>query len=195
MFAQAFQLIADFLGALKEDGTLAGYCVIGGLAVAALGRPRATRHIDFLVALGPGGAEPVARRARDAGFECRYLPGEADDPLRGVFQLSVPVSGMHIPAQLIVLAAPLSSALLREIQPLILFAASVPVVSWAYLVLLKLYAGCPQHLLDAREVLSARRPSGADLDSLRSLAERFGLEGQMARLIREASGEDIRHTG
>jgi hypothetical protein len=195
VFARAVELIAEFLGSLKDDGTLAGHCVIGGLALAALGRPRATRDIDFLIALGPGGAEPVARRARDAGFECRYLPGGADDPLRGVFQLSVPVAGANVPVQLVVLPTPLSSALLREAQPLSLFGTPLPVVSWAYLVLLKLYAGGPQDLLDAREILTARRPSGAELADLGSLAERFGLEGEMARLIREASGEGLRDSG
>jgi hypothetical protein len=117
------------------------------------------------------------------------LAGAADDPLRGVFQLSVPVAGTNVPVQLVVLATPLSSALLREAQTLTLFETPVPVVSWAYLVLLKLYAGGPQDLLDAREILSARRPSGAELDALRSLGARFGLEGEMARLIREAHEE------
>lgn len=188
MFGQALGLIADFLARLKADGSLDGYCVIGGLAVAAWGHARATGDIDCLVAIGPGGPGAVTGRALEAGFDCRYTPGGLGDPLRGVFRLAVPAGQTTIPVQLVAFDPPFSAAILGEAVPVTLFGTPLPVVSWPYLVLLKLYAAGPLDLLDAREILRAQAPSEAELSALTLLAKRFGLGQALVGLLQEPDG-------
>jgi hypothetical protein len=106
-----------------------------------------------------------------------------------VFRLGVAAGQTDVPVQLIALDPSFSAALLREVEPITLFGTSLPVVSWPYLVLLKLYAGGPQDLLDAREVLRARAPSEADVNALKALATRFGLGEALAGLLQEPGGQ------
>ncbi len=63
-----------------------------------MGVPRATRDIDFAVALGA--ADPVALAAQ---LGASYRPADTDDPLRGVFQIDIKVAAQTVPVQLIVL--------------------------------------------------------------------------------------------
>ena len=55
---------------------------------------------------------------------------------------------------------------------------SVPVVSWQALVLLKLYAGGPQDLIDAQEVWAVRQPDTESIREIQSLADTLGLSGE-----------------
>ena len=59
----------------------------------------------------------------------------------------------------------------------------MPVVSWQSLILLKLYAGGAQDLLDAQQNLVVREPSQAEKQIVSTLADRVGLSGAWQALI------------
>ena len=138
--------------------------------MAAWGVPRATHDLDFALALGS--ADPAAlSRALNARFQA----GEDDDPLRGVFQTTVTIEGVSIPIQLIILPAAWNAIIFHGIEQLSVFRCEVPVVSWQSLILLKLYAGGPQDLLDAQQILVVREPSQAEKQIVSALADQVGL--------------------
>jgi hypothetical protein len=62
----------------------------------------------------------------------------------------------------------------------------VPVVNWQALVLLKLYAGGPVDLQDARSIVAVRKPNGIDRESLIAQADVLGL-AQEVRILLESS--------
>jgi hypothetical protein len=61
----------------------------------------------------------------------------------------------------------------------------VPVVTWESLVLLKIYAGGPQDLLDARQILKVRQPSETELARISNLAERLRIQEEWTELSTE----------
>jgi hypothetical protein len=58
-------------------------------------------------------------------------------------------------------------------------------VTWESLVLLKIYAGGPQDLLDARQILKVRQPSETELARIFNLAERLGIQEEWTELSTE----------
>lgn len=179
MFAQALTEIVRCLDDARAHHLLDRYALIGGFAVAAWGVPRATHDLDFALALGE--ADPAAlSRHLDAEFQ----PGDADDPLRGVFQTTTTMEGVSIPIQLIVLPAVWNAIIFRGVETLSVLGCAVPVVSWQSLMLLKLYAGGPQDLLDARQILAARQPTSAERQAVSALADQVGLSAAWQALLR-----------
>lgn len=161
------------------------YALIGGFAVSAWGVPRATHDIDFVVAVGS--SDPKALATFLGG---RYEAGGPDDPLRGVIHASIEVESEAVALQLIIFSSPLTEVIFRHIQTLTIINRAVPVVSWQILVLLKLYAGGPQDLLDVQQILKVRRPQPDDLLQIAETAESLGiLEEWTAFFSRHIQGD------
>lgn len=60
----------------------------------------------------------------------------------------------------------------------------VPVVSWQVLLLLKLYAGGPQDMVDALpQILKVRQPRADDLRQIAEMAESLGLLKEWTALL------------
>ena len=128
--------------------------LIGGVALSAHGIARATLDTDVLVAdsavLDPtfwadfaGSQAPEIRR------------GDAGDPLLGAVRLT----GTAEPVDVIVGRAPWTRQILDRRIRVVVSDHSLPVVDRADLVLLKLFAGGPQDLLDVRLLLAAGGPA------------------------------------
>lgn len=177
MFRQALKDIVRRLERAKSDGLLRAYALIGGLATGAWGAPRATHDIDFAVATA--GDHPKLAQALGA----RFTPGGPDDPLPGVFTLSVQTGSDSIPVQLVVLPPRWTEIVMNHVQPATVLHSSVPVVSWQALVLLKLYAGGPQDLSDARAILAVRQPKPEEIREMSNLAEKVGLSREVRTLV------------
>ena len=181
MFEEALTKILARLDSARENGLLANYALIGGFAVAAWGVPRATHDIDFAIAIGTKEPQALA-----AFLEGRYDAGGPDDPLKGVIRATVTVGATAVPLQLVFLPAIFTDAIFEQIEMLSIMNHRVPVVNWATLVLLKLYAGGPQDILDAKQILTVRQPAGDELTRLSALADRLGLREEWIAL----SGKD-----
>jgi hypothetical protein len=180
VFAQALTEIIRRLDDAQAHHLLERYALIGGFAVSAWGVPRATHDLDFALALGS--ADPVTlSRHLLADFQM----GDPDDPLRGVFRTtSVLSEGHSIPVQLVLFPSTWTSMIFRDgIESLEIFGCMVPVVSWQSLVLLKLYAGGPQDLVDAQQILALRQPTQSDLHTLSTLADQLSLSAAWERFI------------
>jgi hypothetical protein len=123
--------------------------LIGGAALSAHGIARSTLDTDLLVA-DPAVLDPTFwAEVREAGApEIRH--GDADDPLRGVVRLS----GNEEAVDVIVGRVPWTRHILARRIQIVVSGCPLPVVDRADLVLLKLFAGGPQDLLDVELLLA-----------------------------------------
>lgn len=155
-------LLHEVLDALRRRGTPTA--LVGAVALAAHGIVRATLDYDLLV-LDRGVLEAVAwTDLADGGAVVEIRTGDSEDPLAGV----VRVSREEEPSvDVVVGKQPFLEGILSRRQELVVRGRSVPVVLGADLLLLKVFAGGPQDLLDA-ETLLAGEESGrlrAELES------------------------------
>lgn len=139
------------------------YAVIGGYAVAAWGRVRATRDIDLLCLSGD-----VARLREallGAGLEFDHRQGDTDDPIRHVIRVRLPtnegIDELDILAD--IQGAPVG--ILSRAQLLSIDGMDVRVAGPEDMILLKLLAGSPLDLADAQSILNTRG-SAIDHESL-----------------------------
>jgi hypothetical protein len=177
VFPQALTQAVERLDKARQKGLIQSYALVGGFAVSAWGVARATQDIDLAVALGT--TEPKALAAH---LNAMYQPGDADDPLRGVFRLGLKCEGQDVPVQLIVLQPKWADVAFRGIETLNLYGCVVPVVNWQALVLLKVYAAGPVDLHDAKSIVAVRQPSPADRENLIVQADALGV-GQEVRTL------------
>lgn len=116
-------------------------------------------------------------------LQAEFQPGDPNDPLRGVFRTHVAVNERSVPIQLIVLPTRWNSVVFQDLTSLVVMGCAVPVVSWQVLILLKLYAGGPQDLLDARQILAVRQPTEAERRALEALAGQEGLSEEWQAMV------------
>ncbi|MBY0249626.1 MAG: hypothetical protein K2Q17_18390 [Nitrospiraceae bacterium] len=179
MFSEILGQINTRLEQARKEGLLQAYALIGGFAVSAWGVSRATQDIDLAVVLGT--SEP---RALAAYLSATYEAGDADDPLQGVFHLTIEYKGQGVPVQLIVLRPKWINVVFNGIETLKVLGCAVPVVNWQALVLMKLYAGGPVDVQDAKSVMEVRNPSTEDKNRLVAQADELGI-GQEVRALLE----------
>lgn len=178
MFPEALSQIIAHLEQGRENRLLHAYALVGGFAVSTWGVSRATQDIDLAVALGT--AEPNALAAH---LGATYEAGDADDPLRGVFRLILVSEGQDVPVQLIVLRPKWADEVFRDVETVKVLGYAVPVVNWRSLVLMKLYAGGPVDLQDARSIIAVQKPNTADRKRLIAQAEALGLAQEVRALL------------
>jgi hypothetical protein len=90
---------------------------------------------------------------------------------------------MTIPVQLVLLPQRWNEVLLAQVRVVPVHGCSVPVVSWQVLVLLKLYAGGPQDLVDAQDLWAVRQPDTQAVREMESLAGSLGLSGEFKAFL------------
>jgi len=156
--------------------------VIGALALAAHGVVRASEDLDLLVL-------DRSVLARDfwtdwtATSEIEIRRGDPDDPLAGVVRIRADGEILD----LVVGREPWMPAVLERRIEIQLGPRALPVVSRADLVLLKLFAGGPQDLLDV-ELLLAAHPGDLKAEVERLLKGRSGLERAWQLFLKRSSG-------
>ena len=123
--------------------------LIGGAALAAHGIARATLDFDLLVIDHGVLASPFWKAFPDATVEVR--PGDPDDPLAGVARVTDGSDAVDI----VVGKHTWETQVLARRVYVTVQQQSLPTVDRADLVLLKLFAGGPQDLLDVRLLLAA----------------------------------------
>lgn len=157
------------------------YAVIGGLAVAAWGVPRATEDIDLLADATPTSAN-LDLALRQAGFEPEWHRGGPDDPVPLLLRLRDATGGPEV--DVVCVTRQWEQELLqRAVTVRVPGGPEVRVVSVEDLIVLKLLAGGPGDLADVADLLSRSGP-------LPTLEERAAARGvaPLFRRVREALG-------
>jgi hypothetical protein len=178
VFSKALNHIINRLAQAQKARLIHSYALIGGFAVSAWGIARSTQDIDLAVALGTSAPQALATY-----LGAENESGGIDDPLQGLFSLSLKSEGQDVPVQLIVLPSKLAVVAFNGIATLTVLGYSVPVVNWQALVLLTLYAGAPVDLQDARSVVAVRKPSVTRREDLIAQADALGLAHEVRVLL------------
>jgi hypothetical protein len=184
--AQSFQLLLDVAEAL--DKLKAPFAVVGAYAVSFHGMPRATDDADATVWLAGTGlsSDDLLKNLRQAGFHADLRTGDMDDPISAVLvvkdsfenevDLILGIRGMDPAAR--------SRSVLTTYQD-----KSIRIIGAEDLVAMKVFAGGPQDLEDARGILRVKGDQ-LNVKVLRDLARRFGRaeERTLEGLLKETGG-------
>ena len=134
------------VGALEEAGC--AYALVGALAVAVHGAPRATSDIDLLVR--PEDLDAVKAVARERGFILEALPIQFRDGMR-LARVTKVAEGTHLTLDMLLVDATLAPVFEgRERHET--GAGPVQVASRAGLIQMKLAAGRPQDVYDVQRL-------------------------------------------
>jgi len=151
-------LLARVLGRLYQDLSALGaeWAVIGGLALNARSRPRTTFDIDLAVAVGSDAqAEALILGLRSKGYrEQFHLEQEAMGRLATV-RLEPPQEVGVVPIDLLFASSGIEPEIVRAAEMLeVLPGLTLPIARAGHLLALKILAGRPQDLVDARTLLA-----------------------------------------
>lgn len=137
--------------ALRKRGT--PHALIGAVAMAGRGVMRSTADIDLLV-VDAGVLQPGAWSDVEAlGFSVQVRMGDDQDPLAGVVRLAGPAA--EYPVDVVVGKKAWQAEVIARAEAHRLAATEVPLALASDLILLKLYAGAAQDLLDVQALLNA----------------------------------------
>ncbi|MEM1030915.1 MAG: hypothetical protein AAF928_15040 [Myxococcota bacterium] len=158
--------------------------VIGALALAVHGYPRATRDLDLGVATSLSTLENVAQTLSQRGMTVALRRPDPQDPLGGVVDVEDETDDL---VQLVNFDNPPAGGFPRLVVDALATAeplepgARLRVVDPYHLVMFKLYAGGPKSALDILALL-ARAPQ-LDRARLRDLAASYRLDRALQRVL------------
>lgn len=140
------------LGAMDRDGV--DYALVGGLAVAVWGAPRATKDIDLLIQ--PGDLARAMQTLRTCGFTLSALPFEFKDGTTMQRVSKVDANGELMTVDLMMVDRNLEAAWSSR-QRLPLGQEQVVVISRDALIAMKALAARPQDLADIQNMQDGDR--------------------------------------
>jgi predicted nucleotidyltransferase len=142
-----YEELTRVLAALDQSGV--EYALVGGLAVAVWGAPRATKDIDLLVQ--PDQVGQAMASLRDCGFTLEALPLEFKDGTTIQRVNKVDQAGNLMTVDLMLVNRSLTPAWSSRMR-LPLGAAQVVVISREALIAMKALAGRPQDIADIQNL-------------------------------------------
>lgn len=176
---QLLPRIIKVLESLKKEGLIHSYALIGGMAVATRGFPRATKDLDFLI----NTEEDFFRKAfslrlRKHGFITKIYRGEFDDPLRDLIRIldrdKTPL------VDLILVHWRWQVDMVNSAEELSLKNIHIPIVRAEDLIVLKLKAGSNRDLLDIEELIKVVK---LDKERLFLLAKTAGVDKKLNQVL------------
>jgi hypothetical protein len=171
MFEQALLESYRLLDQAQRRGTCVRFALIGGFAVSARGFARATDDIDYLVDVSNNNCNQLAQEIGG-----RYFAPDLGDPLDGAFRFDSVTARTSISVQAIRLGPTLTEAALIDVTTVSLDGSLVPVIGLQGLILLKLYAGGPQDILDVAHLLRVNKLNAQESSALSNLCAQFSLQ-------------------
>jgi predicted nucleotidyltransferase len=153
------KIIATFKDFSKDKKVKIQFCLIGGLAVSAWGRIRATEDIDFLISL-PVQEEQLKRAFEEKGCICELKRAEIDDPIPILLEVKVPVDKDEITTQIIIATRAWEHEFAKSTIILDIEGLELPVLRGEELIIMKLKAGEPLDILDAKDLFRLLKESG-----------------------------------
>ena len=163
--------VADVL--VRQD---VSYAVVGAMAAAVHGVVRASLDADALVLLQVREAASLRRSFDAAGFITELRIGDPDDPIPALLDLR-DAHGNRV--DLLIGLRGLDPQALSRAVAVGFLGGVLRIIGREDLIAMKVFAGGPQDLSDARAALQLDRES-LDLELVRRLAARFGRSAERA---------------
>jgi hypothetical protein len=161
-------LLLDAIEVLARESV--NYAVIGAMAASVHGVLRASMDADAVLSITTQELGKLEGRFKAAGFATNLRHGDADDPIGAVLALSDSFGNR---VDLLVGLRGLESAAFQRAIDVPFQGIVLRVVGVEDFIAMKVFAGGPQDIADARYALAATRNT-IDLDLLGRLAARYG---------------------
>jgi hypothetical protein len=178
---RTLEIAGEVAAVLDDHG--APSAIIGAVAMAVRGYPRATGDLDMATVIEPfKSLAAVGDTLRARGFDVELALPDHEDPLGGV--LTIRAAGAD-PVQVVNYLnpwngwVPVGKEAIDTAEPRLL--PSLRVVDAPHLVALKLYAGGAKSRLDVLELLD-RQPQSI-VEETKVLCERLGFGPELAALL------------
>jgi predicted nucleotidyltransferase len=161
-------LLLDAVQVLRAENV--EYAVIGAMAASVHGVLRASRDADALLSISASALSGLERSFKRAGFNTELRRGDMEDPINAVLALS---DGFANRVDLLVGIRGFDPSAFSRTIEVEFDGEPLRFVGLEDFVAMKIFAGGPQDISDARNVLeAASEPAKAEL--LRHLAGRYG---------------------
>jgi predicted nucleotidyltransferase len=145
------------------------YALIGGYAVAAWGKARATRDVDLFCASGD--SRRLAAALREASLDFEHRTGDWDDPISEVIRIGQASGTEPFEIDVLIGIRNAPAGLFDRIRAVVIDDLSVPVASPEDMIILKLLGGSALDLEDGKSILLAQKER-LDLALLRKICPR-----------------------
>jgi predicted nucleotidyltransferase len=161
-------LLLDAVQVLRAENV--DYAIIGAMAASVHGVIRASRDADALLSIGTSALAGLERSFRTAGFNTDLRLGDALDPISAVLALRDKFENR---VDLLVGIRGFDPAAFSRTIEVPFDGESLKFVGLEDFVAMKVFAGGPQDIADAKSALEAA-PEPANGDLLERLAMRYG---------------------
>ena len=169
---QPAHLLLDIIDTFPELGV--SYAVAGGFAVSYHGVPRATTDADAAIWLSDSGGslQDVCDKLVACGYRTKLSRGDLEDPIQTV----IVVEDAHEnKADLLIGVRGMDPGAPRRSVSTKLLGSPVLILGAEDVVAMKVFAGGPQDLIDARGILQVSGEK-LNMDLLLKLARRYGAD-------------------
>ena len=163
-------LLLDAIQILR--GASVDYAVVGAMAASVHGVIRASLDADALLAISLSALAGLERSFKAAGFKTELRRGDMSDPIGAVLTLR---DSFENRVDLLVGIRGFEPTAFSRTIEVALDGESLKFVGLEDFVAMKLFAGGPQDLVDARSALEAA-PEPPNVELLQGLAKRYGPE-------------------
>lgn len=172
----------------KKDESIKSFSLIGGFAVSARSRPRATQDIDFLIeAEKRFYTETLPKKLKSTGFTYEVFDSSIEDPLHGLTRIYTK-DGIEIVDLIPVFWKWQSDALQRAEEVQFEAKFKIPILRLEDLVVFKLHAGGPQDLVDVENLLkTAQQNKTLNRSLLLEMARRVRVDKKLKQFLKDPS--------
>jgi hypothetical protein len=165
---QSALLLLDVLDVIDRERI--PYAVIGAMAAAFHGVPRASFDADLVISLAAGQSESLAETFKKEHFQVTSRKGTWDDPIPGLIELR---DGFQNRVDVLTGLRGFDSEAFGRVVSTPLEDSTIRIVGLEDFIAMKTFAGSPKDLEDARGALAVSG-TAVDLKLLEELVRRFG---------------------
>ncbi|MBU0504571.1 MAG: DUF6036 family nucleotidyltransferase [bacterium] len=176
--AKSLKKISKILKKSKEKGDIKGYAMIGGMAVSARSRPRATKDIDFLISADPD-SDFSKLFSFPKDYKIKKFKSDRFDPINGLVRVYDNDGNELI--DLIPVFWDWQNEAIKHAEEIEFLETTIPIAKIEDLIVLKLKAGGPQDLLDIEELLKAAHHKKLNKKRLLELAKRARVDKKLSK--------------
>ena len=172
-------LLLDVVRVLGKEQV--DYAIVGAMAASVYGVIRASRDADALLSISVPALAGLERTFRATGFHTELRRGDFDDPIGAVLTLQ---DSFDNQVDLLVGIRGFDPEAFSRSIEVSLYGEPLKFVSLEDFIAMKLFAGGPQDVADAKSAIeSALEP--LDLDLVRKVAARYGADtvGSLENLL------------
>lgn len=179
-----------FIETLKELKSLfekskINYAILGGLAVGAWGRSRATDDIDLVLESSRKKLDTLIKALKKTKYKIRFV-GSTNPP--DLLEITKEKNDMRIRIDIMLSNIPYQEEALKRKILLKVFDIELPFISAEDLIIHKLISHRPIDIQDIENIFEINFKA-LDLEYIRKWAKEWGLEDRLNRLIKKYSGK------